>query len=270
MKTQSKVKLAFLASTLSMLAGCQTITSMSKEQFGTAVGAVAGAVLGKEFCGEDNRSRRNKCVVVASGLGGLLGNKLGSYLDEQDKQRMALATRNAAASGRSVSWSDPQKGTSGTARVLNTRRKDETVKVPVLKQKIATVPPLEIIGEPYKTKSISNLRGGPGTDYVEVGQLASGKVVNVVGKVKTKNWYLISHNDGIGSGFIYAPLLKPAENAQIASSDVPVNSGDVAQVQVAANRTCRTINQSIKLADGSTKSETIEACQGTNGWETSA
>lgn len=49
---------------------------------------------------------------------------------------------------------------------------------------------------------------------------------------------------------------------------IAVQSGEVQEQSVSANRTCRTIKQVITLSDGTTKEEQITACKGPNGWET--
>lgn len=265
MGVQLNLKATLLTGTLFLISGCETLNSMSKEQIGTSAGVIAGVVLGEKYCGDNKKA----CMTLTAAGFGLLGKEIGAYLDKHDREKMALATKNAAALGQTSSWSNPKNGTSGSAKVLSTNKKSEPVPVPVLKKKVSTVPPLDIIGEPYQAKSSANMRGGPGTDYVKVGTLSAQEVVNVVGKVKTKDWYLISYSDGVGSGFIYTPLLKPASNLQVSSSQ-NTNQDDIKLVEVAANRTCRTIEQSVKLADGSEKSQTIEACQGPNGWETKA
>ena len=73
----------------------------------------------------------------------------------------------------------------------------------------------------------------------------------------------------LGSGFVHADLLAPAPKMAVPP---PVQStkpatGATATQTVAASRTCRTVKQTITLADGSEHEEEVRACQGPNGWE---
>src|SRR5690606_14156231 len=118
--------------------------------------------------------------------------------------------------------------------------------IPVLKDKVKQVPPLDFIGEDYAAADDINVRGGPGTDYTVVGQLQRGAEVRVVGKVIDRDWYMISQN-GAGSGFVSANLLKPMGKAAVAQKPqtaAPANA-DVAQATVAASSTCRVVTQQV-------------------------
>ena len=88
---------------------------------------------------------------------------------------------------------------SGRAEVVNAEPTRQSVAVPVLKDRVQQVPPLELIGEPYRATADANVRGGPGTDYVVVGNLSRSETVTVAGKVEGRPWYMISQG-GAGSG----------------------------------------------------------------------
>lgn len=257
--TTEKLLLLFVISVSLTIGGCQT--QMTKENIGTAIGGAVGAVLGNKVA-DDNKALWTVTAAVAVGY---LGRQIGRYLDEQDRARMAQATAQAASTGQSRAWVNPENNTRGQARVVATETKPKPITVR-LKKKITQVPPLDIIGETYRARSVSNIRGGPGTDYEKLGTLAAAQIVNVVGQVKSKDWYLISQ-DGIGSGFVHEKLLEPAPMLVAQSSGESIAGGAVSEHVIAAERTCRTIEQSISLADGDSHSETIEACQGANGWE---
>ncbi len=249
------------------LAGCETMEQVSstmgnKEKVGTAAGGIFGTILGDQAdC--DNRFL---CQAAGAAIVAFIGNKIGQHLDEQDQLRMAEASQKAATTGEAQSWSNPANGISGKAVVVNTTQKPEPVIVPVLKAKVVKVPPLEMLGTIYKAKSTANLRGGPGTDYVKVGRLSSGESFGAVGKVKGSDWYLISQN-GVGSGFVYGSLIEPAPRIKPVAQDNHISDIDISEVQVASTKTCRVIEQSVTLANGTTHSEHIEACEGPNGWE---
>ncbi len=242
-----------------MLTACSV--TASRQEMGTVLGGALGGLIASQVA-DDNEE-----AWIAFGMlaGGFLGNQLGRYLDERDQQRMAVATQQAAATGVAQTWSNPDNGTAGQARVVSSEVKSQPVSVPVLRERINEVPPLDIMGETYRARGNSNLRGGPGTDYVVVGSLTPGEVVNVVGRVQGQDWFMISQG-GVGSGFIYAPLLEAAPGAQPSDLSTQFADEDVYETALADEQLCRTIEQSITLADGSTHSSSMEACQGANGW----
>lgn len=233
------------------------------EKVGTGLGAAAGGVVGGVFAKD-----KYKPLAIAAGViaGGFIGNKIGKYLDERDKQRMQEVTQKAIITGKDQSWTNPEAKTRGSARVVSTRTKEEPVKVKVLKKKVTQVPPLEMLGQTFRAVKTADLRGGPGTDYEIVGNLTTGRVVNAVGKVRNQDWYLVSE-DGVGSGFAEVASLEPAPNEVPIVSQGQATNSDVSEQEVTANRVCRKIEQSVSLPDGSSHSDTIDACQGPNGWE---
>jgi surface antigen len=243
------------------LAGCNA----TMQQAGTVLGGVVGGVIGKasERWLPEKVDKRY-AVIIGTALGAYVGNQIGRGLDERDKKQVAVARQRAFDSGAPQSWESPERKTRGSATVVSSRTEQTTVAVPVLRAKVSQVPPLEIIGATYKAKAASPVRGGPGTDFVQVGNLKANEAVNVVGQVKGSNWFLISQ-DGAGSGFVQSSMMEEAPD------DVPASSGTVASANVvtqtvASERVCRTVEQSVSLADGSTRKETVEACKGPNGW----
>lgn len=106
-----KLLSAFLA--MSLVTGCASSGGggITKEQGGTALGALGGAAIGAAA------SDGNWWAIGAGALvGGLVGNRVGNYLDERDQQQ-AYSTANYAlnnnADGQMASWSNPQNNTSG-------------------------------------------------------------------------------------------------------------------------------------------------------------
>lgn len=96
---------ALVAVTL-LAGGCQ-----NSQQTGTVLGALGGAAAGYAI-GD------GKWWAVGAGalVGGLVGNQVGAYLDERDRQR-AYSNANYALSnnsdGQTSTWSNPDKGTGG-------------------------------------------------------------------------------------------------------------------------------------------------------------
>ncbi|MGQ4277367.1 OmpA family protein [Pseudidiomarina sp. E22-M8] len=68
-----------VAATAVVLAGCQT--PMSNTQKGAAIGAVAGAVIGKGT-GDHDKSR----YVWGAAVGALAGGAIGAYMDKQERE----------------------------------------------------------------------------------------------------------------------------------------------------------------------------------------
>ena len=244
------------------LTSCELLET--KEGIGQILGGAVGNSLGHKL--GENSKYRDQIRILGTLAGVYVGGRIGQKLDEEDKARVARSTEVALVNGRDSSWKNSKNGTSGQSKVVSTETKAKPIKIPVLKSKVKKVPPLDIIGSTYVAGGASNVRGGPGTEYVIVGKINSEEVVKVVGKVKQKNWFLISQN-GVGSGFVFSNLLKPAPVTPVTPSNVEVNNSDVEDTEIASKRLCRTIKNTVKLADGSTETETLKACQGPNGWE---
>lgn len=250
-----------LVAAMALSAGCADTGELNKEKIGTGFGALAGGLIGSRF---GSGGGRLVAALVGTVAGAWLGNRFGSYLDERDRERAAKAMQQAAVTGRDQTWKNPDSGVSGKAEVLSTKTSRQAVKVPVLKGRVEQVPPLDLIGEPYKAKANASVRAGPASDYAVVDQLSAGQTVTVAGKVKGEPWYMISQG-GAGSGFVSAKLLSPAPTVT-AIVDKPVPQGEIEQRTVDAGQTCRTVRQTVTLADGTTREEDVTACQGPNGW----
>jgi surface antigen len=259
---------ALLAASTLLFTGCQD-TGLSKEN-SMLVGGLAGSALGGVggyFLGDALGGTVTTAVVTMAGAaaGAWLGTQLAAYLSEDDQEKAAQSFQTAATTGESNTWQNPETGVSGTTKVVSTRTASQPVAVSVLKDRVGQVPPLDLIGEPYVATRSANVRGGPGTDYKTVAELESGKTVMVAGKVQAKDWYMISEG-GAGSGFVATDLLdKAALDAALATGATP--AGEVQEQLVTAAQTCRTVQQTITLADGSTHEEDVTACQTANGWQ---
>jgi uncharacterized membrane protein YeaQ/YmgE (transglycosylase-associated protein family) len=222
---------------------------------GLVVGVIAAKAFDDDIVG----------VIAGVSAGAFIAGAMSEKLNKPQKQKMTKSTISAVATGKNQQWKD-KKGVTGSVNVISTEEKAEPVMVNVDKKKVEQVPPLDFIGEAYQLTSNSNIRGGPDTSFKKVGYLRSGTKVNVVGKVKDEPWYFISQ-DGVGIGFLFAELAKPAAASIIDKTPEPKKNDNIVQEQVAETRLCRVIEQSVTLADGSTTTETITACKGANGWE---
>lgn len=243
------------------LVGCNEVR---RQDVGMGAGAVVGAVLGSQI---GSGTGRTIATVGGAALGAYIGREIGKYLDAQDRARHEQATARALDTGQSQSWANQETGASGRAEVVETTTRTRPASVPVLKDRVEEVPPLDLIGERYRASTSSNVRGGPGTDYRKVGALAEGEVVDVVGKVQGKDWLMISDGSA-GSGFVYAPLLTPAPEAAPAEPRPAAAAGaEVERRTVESSTTCRTVQQTVTLSDGTEHQEEVTACRGPDGWE---
>lgn len=103
------------------LAGCaQGGGGWTKQDTGTALGAVAGAAAGAAIGGKDD-------WWWAAGLGalagGVVGNQVGAYLDRQDQQtsyQNANYALNNVPDGQSAKWTNPEKQTAGYTKPVET------------------------------------------------------------------------------------------------------------------------------------------------------
>jgi surface antigen len=85
-----------------------------KEAGGTAVGAVAGGLIGNAIGG--SAGNRLAGTVVGAAVGGLIGNRIGAALDDEDRRRAYAAQMQALETGPSgapVAWRNPDSGRYG-------------------------------------------------------------------------------------------------------------------------------------------------------------
>jgi surface antigen len=256
---------AVLAASL-MASSCTDTGGLSKTQVGAAVGALTGAAVGASVTHD-----KSKGALVGALVGGLVGGGIGKMLDERDKQHLAQSTQQTLSTGTPQTWSNPETGVSVKTEVKSTTTQPQQAQIPVLKDKVQQVPPLEFIGEDYTTTKQANVRGGPGTDYKIVSKLEAGQTTRVVGKVVNQPWYMVSENN-VGSGFVSTDLLKasPAPATPAAPPATPPAAppaSDVAQATVEGSSTCRVVTQQVTTKDGQTATEDVKACRGPNGWE---
>jgi surface antigen len=114
-----------VALTLLLLApfGCATVSENPK----TAVGGLGGAAVG----GLIAAAAGGGGAAIAAGVigGALLGGFAGSMLDERDKKMAAQNAHRAlesTPSGKSVAWTNPDTGNSGSVTPVRTYQQDGT------------------------------------------------------------------------------------------------------------------------------------------------
>ncbi|MEM7080547.1 MAG: SH3 domain-containing protein [Pseudomonadota bacterium] len=251
-----------------VLTGCAVTPEMQakwEENKGKIVGGAAGvaaAVLATEGASPEAKLA---AILLGAYVGSLIGDQFARALNERDQAALYSAQQEAAYSNQAVSFTGSEEGVSGRVSVVEGSRsqQNQPVEVRYLKDKVDQVPPLDLVGAPYRVKGSGvNVRGGPGTDYKKVDLLASGETVQVIGKVKGKNWYLISRAlDGTAGGFVSSGLLALSAEPM---HYVEVADAEVAKLSVDASSTCKTVRQEVTTADGPI-AEDIRVCQQGNG-----
>lgn len=202
--------------------------------------------------------------AVSKLLPGLVSGSFAKLLSGGDIKAHEAAVLGALATGAIQSWENPETGSSGNVKVLNEKTSTKDAEIEVLKDRVKHVPPIELLGTNFTSTGSANVRVGPGTDYKRVGKLASGTVVTVIGKVKGKNWYMISQGD-VGTGFVSTSLLKDTPTVAATTDQKPQGARE--SVLTKADQTCKTVEQSVTQSDGTSKSQVVTACRGPNGWE---
>ncbi len=110
MKMKRLVVLPLLAAFV--LAGCATMGP--KEQAGTVVGGVGGALIGSQFGGGTGRLVG---VAVGTLAGALIGQEIGKSLDANDRRMMQESAQYAMENNRTdqpSEWRNPDNGHYGT------------------------------------------------------------------------------------------------------------------------------------------------------------
>jgi surface antigen len=123
------------------LAGCSSTTSYDqigqKQEHGEELGSVVGDIIGNYIPG--GRSVAGQVLKDHAGtIGGLVGGAIGAALDEEDRQALDKATREAFESGQTRSFANKRTGARGTVAVVKTHVNQNGQQCRTLKQDIKT------------------------------------------------------------------------------------------------------------------------------------
>ncbi|AVP86993.1 17 kD surface antigen [Candidatus Phycorickettsia trachydisci] len=97
----------------SLLSACNA----NKQGVGTGIGLVAGGLIGSQF------GKGGFSTVLGAGIGALIGGAIGQKMDEKDKKLAAEATQRtleAAPTGSTVAWQNPDNGHNGKITLTKT------------------------------------------------------------------------------------------------------------------------------------------------------
>lgn len=267
------------------VSGCNTTkdgSMFTKENIGTVVGTGAGLLVGSQL---GSGSGRQVAMLVGSISGGLLGRYIGAELDERDRQ--AIEQQSAVVleqneDGQVTQWRSDHTDTTATITPVNTSEKtqESTIKT---SSKLSSVEKITPINVPYQTTSGVNIRNSPSTKAERVGSLAEGTTFTAIGK--TDNDWLVVSRQGVGVGYLYAPLATEFTNQQVAANKAvdldsikiekddstmagfDLDNVEVTNQTVAYTSKCRTLQYDID-SEGDSSSSEVEACQSADGsWE---
>lgn len=134
--TGRAVPLVCVLSISSGLAACSsTDQTGQKEAQGTLVGSVVGGMIGGYIPG-GNSVAGQVLRSQAGTIGSLVGGAIGAALDEEDRQRLAQATRAAIAGGQPKSFSNKQSGVRGKVTVTRSHVNDSGQQCRTVKQEV--------------------------------------------------------------------------------------------------------------------------------------
>ena len=249
--------------TKNLLASLERETNQSGNFFAKiapALGVVAVKVLNKDFEG------RSDCVITSNEVA-VLGGLIVASLSKQDQQYLENSTKKTIATGKTVRWSNPDTGVSGETKVTKKETKKKSIDIPVIKERIHKIPPLDLIGEKFTVNKVAKLYDRPGAENKVFDEFPVGKIVSVIGKVQGSEWYMVSEN-GAGSGFVQTNTLIATGEAMLS---VSVNTGnDIVTKSIIAELECREIEQVVTMSDQTQKSQTFEVCEGYPGCDEEA
>lgn len=118
-------KVAAVIMITAFLAACADRGIGQKEGAGTLIGAGLGALAGSQIGGG-----KGKMAAVAIGalLGAFAGNEIGKSLDKADQAALQDAGEKARSApiGKTIDWSNPQSGNSGTVTPTREGRNTES------------------------------------------------------------------------------------------------------------------------------------------------
>jgi len=256
---------------------------MTKEDWGTTLGSVGGAVLGAAVAGGDNRWLG---AAIGGAVGYFAGKQIGKYLDEKDQQALAAQTVDALGeetSGTST-WQSSRSNASAeikTGEVSYTSQPKEVKRL----ASVEAVPSIKLENKEYQTTSALRVRSGPGTKYSTITTLKPGDVVTSAGR--TDNGWLMLAKQDVTVGYVHANYVKPYNPVEQAQAQgIDLDSVEVAAVEkqeafegidldavettsstVTAQAGCRDVEISVKTDQG-VENETTRACQQPDGvWQ---
>ena len=106
-------QISIILALLLPLTACQD-GGMNKQGAGTALGAVAGGVIGSAFGKGDGQFA---AILLGAAAGAFIGNSIGASLDKADQAyytKSGMSTFESTPSGHTTNWKNPDSGNHGS------------------------------------------------------------------------------------------------------------------------------------------------------------
>ena len=252
---------------LALVPGCQQVRKAAENVGGEELaGGAGGGGLGYVLA--DSADASTEVKIAATVGGALAGAWLADQLTEEDQKKRKENTEKAIATNEPQKWENPETGVSGETKVTQRTTSEGTADVSVDKGRVEEVPPLELIGEPYKTTHETVVRGGPGQEYTALETVSAGTGYNVQGKVEGKPWYMVADPSGVARGFVRTGSMRALEGKKLEAPPEKNAGGDEAEVEtrtVRAERQCRTVHERVELGDGTVEEREVTYCKNADG-----
>jgi surface antigen len=252
MKVPTKLCSIFIAvSLLTSLSGCSTtgltdsLSKITKEDIGTAVGAVGGGILCYAMLAKASNANRAVGTTACAIGGGFLGKGVGKSLDERDRAELALQTQKALNSSATgvTTWKSSTSGATAKIDVSKSYTKSESVDV---QRNIVVQPVAKMtkINAPYIAVKGANVRSSPSTKGEKLAFLPELTEFTALGQAG--DWIAVGHK-GVSVGYVSADLvqskssleaklqaktaLKPSsKTVVVAKTEAPATEAPVAEV----------------------------------------
>lgn len=213
----------------------------NKQTIGAVAGGALGGLLGNRIAGSGSRTLG---TILGGVLGAAAGSAIGCKLQKNDQAKAERAMEQAVLTGKDQSWQSDETGASGRVEVGQDISGADLANLR-LASGVEPADGYTKVGGAFVSTTNANIRSAPGTDAKVLGQLATGQRVWVPASVKGQPWLLVS-DQGVGQGYVSAPLLKRAVAPKSATG-------------------CRVVKQTISQPGAAEETETLQACKGANG-----
>ncbi len=184
------------------------------------------------------------------------GSPVAGQLSGADRDALSAAFVTAMETGSAQSWRGGRATGSVTPQgyALANLKADPAARINAARGDLDTAHMVETEMGLYVLTRNSNVRAGPGTDAKAVEVAQSGSGVDVVGRVRDKNWMLIAIN-GVVRGYVFGDLLIKAPGSELELAGGPMRKPVL----------CRNFSQRINIY--SQREEwTGAACNDGTGW----
>jgi hypothetical protein len=201
-----KKKIISVIVATSLITGC---ANLKKEEMGTLAGVVGGAVIGSQVDGA-------RGAIIGAIIAGLVGNRIGSYLDEQDKIKLAELELQSLDSNKEESFVTAKSKAKVT--ISPQELKLEPQRNFVLSSSLQQHPLVEIeplsINVLVDTPIYNNLDEKSKPKMI----IQKGVQIEIPAEVQNKDWVVVGDKN-VGLGYIPKRYLKPEIVAQLAKQN---------------------------------------------------